>query len=517
MTGKTLMMGLAGALATGWFLSARAEDFAVWNSTGVPVPTAGTFAPLSIHPSMAASNLVASSTLNLSGLNAAADTFAAGAFYGTSSNEAKSFGHYWETILRPQSGYIATYESIRYRFRRAGSGPRWSQWSYSINGSTFYWVPTVTSNSDSYTEREIILPVDPVLQSTDKKVWFRMYAWGGTNQATAWGNYGRAQDVLIYSGTLVATGPVPPTVVFDPPGVQNVSVSNTLELAVSIATPDSGISAWGLSPTNPAGPAGMVGTNFSFTPYEADTSNTFALMVVATNAYGTSTGTTSITVSGYVPPPPPGSYICTFEDAYKGDYPSKDVTFSNKVWNLTDVLTGMLSSDQKIGRRAARLQYYTNDGPDTMTVQTPVMSNGIGTISMWYGPYGTNGASAPTLAIEISESLTEGWTEVGAAAAGAVSNLTFFSTDVYIGTPVYVRVRGKSGGFKRTANFDNLTITPYFPQEVSAYDAYLLQYNVTPGDPGTEPEDDLDGDAVNNTNEFTAGTNPYDEASFPPP
>ena len=136
MTGKTLMMGLAGALATGWFLSARAEDFAVWNSTGVPVPTAGTFAPLSIHPSMAASNLVASSTLNLSGLNAAADTFAAGAFYGTSSNEAKSFGHYWETILRPQSGYIATYESIRYRFRRAGSGPRWSQWSYSINGST---------------------------------------------------------------------------------------------------------------------------------------------------------------------------------------------------------------------------------------------------------------------------------------------------------------------------------------------------------------------------------------------
>ena len=121
------------------------------------------------------------------------------------------------------------------------------------------------------------------------------------------------------------------------------------------------------------------------------------------------------------------------------------------------------------------------------------------------------------MAIEISESLTEGWTEVGAAAAGAVSNLTFFSTDVYIGTPVYVRVRGKSGGFKRTANFDNLTITPYFPQEVSAYDAYLLQYNVTPGDPGTEPEDALDGDAVNNTNESTAGTNPYDEASFPPP
>ncbi len=516
MSRKAFIFGFAGVLATGWLLSAQAEDFAVWCASGVPVPTAGNFAPVSTHPNMAASNLVASSTLNLSGTGAATETFAAGGFYGTSSNEAKSFGHYWETILRPQTGYIATYESIRYRFRRSGSGPRFSQWTYSTNGSTFYWVPTVTSNSDSYTEREIILPVDVALQSHDKRVWFRMYAWGGTNQATAWGNYGRALDnLLIFSGTLVATGPVPPTVVFDPPGVQNVSVSNTLDLEISIATPDSGISTWSLSPTNPAGPAGLVGTNFTFTPYEADTSNTYALSVVATNAYGTSTGTASITVSGYVPPPPPGSYICTFEDAYKGEYPAKDVTFSNKVWNLTDVLTGTLSSDLKIGRRAARLQYYTNDGPDTMTIQTPVMSNGIGTISMWYGPFGTNGASAPTLAIEISESLTEGWTEVGSAWAGGVSNLSFYSADLYVSTPVYVRIRGKSGGYKRTANFDNLTITPYFPREVSAYDAFLLQYNVTPGDPGTEPEEDLDGDNVSNTNEFLAGTNPYDEAVHP--
>ena len=517
MMRKRLMAGCASVLAAGCVLSAQADEFARWNSTGVPVPTAGNFEPVATHPNMAASNLVASANLDLTGSGASSDTFAAGGYSATSSNEAKSLGHYWQTILQPQTGYIASYETIRYRFRRSGSGPRWSQWSYSTNGSTFFWVPTVTSNSDSYTEREIVLPVDPALQSTDRKIWFRMHAWGGTNNSMAWGAYGRAQDVLIFSGTLVATGPVPPTVVFDPPGAQSVSVSNTIDMTISIATPDSGISGWLLSPTNHAGPAGMVATNFTFTPYEADTSNTYVLSVVATNAYGTSTGTTSITVSGYVSPPPPGSYICTFEDGSKGEYASGNVTLSNKLWNLTDVLIGTISSDLKIGRKAARLQYYTNDGPDTMTVQTPVMSNGVGTISMWYGPYGTNGASAPTLAIEISESLSEGWTEVGSAWAGGVSNLTFYSADVYVGTPVYVRIRGKSGGFKRTANFDNLTITPFFPREVSAYDAYLLQYNVTPGDPGTEPEADLDGDTASNTNEFDAGTNPYDEASFPPP
>ena len=136
---------------------------------------------------------------------------------------------------------------------------------------------------------------------------------------------------------------------------------------------------------------------------------------------------------------------------------------------------------------------------------------------MWYGPFGTHGTNAPTLAIEISENLATGWVEVGAVEAGAVTELTYFSTDVFVSEPIYVRIRAKSGVKDKSANFDNVTITPYSAPVRTPYDAFLLQYNVTPGDPGTAPEENLDGDLWTNQQEFDAipKTNPYDEAVHP--
>jgi hypothetical protein len=314
---------------------------------------------------------------------------------------------------------------------------------------------------------------------------------------------------------VTAYAPPVPVIAFSPAAPYSLMATYTQKLGIAVTPAGSGIQGWTLLPSNYAGSATLVGTNFTFTTAQADGPSNYVFSVVATNVFGSTTGTASIAVSTYVAPPVAGSYIASFEDGAKTGYASGDVTLSNKVWNLTGILIGTDADDKKLGSKSARLKYDPTDGEETMTVQSTVLSNGVGTVSLWYAPYGSHGEQAPTLAIEISESLVSGWVEVGSVAVGAVSNLTYYSADVFVSTPIYVRIRATSGTSGKSANFDNVTITPYSSPASSPYNAFLLQYNVTPGDPGTAAGDDLDGDGFSNTNEFTAGTNPYDEAIHP--
>ena len=608
MRKKSLIFGFAVIWLAGWAGPVQAVEIARWNSSN-SVPLAGTFAPTSQHANVVVSNLVTSPTLLRTG-SAAANTFAAAGYSSTSSNSAMSSNHYWETVIQANPGYSVSFDTVRYRFRRSGSGPQWAQWAYSLNGTAFTWIPTANAVIDSYTDdKDVLLSSIPALQNATGKIWFRMYAWGGGAANTAWGVYGR-WDVLTFSGTVGSSGPVLPTVAFNPSGSQSVPVSNTLTLAVSITPSGSGMSNWSLTPaysgatslaggsfqftpaagdsgktftlsvvgtnsagastgtvsiavtayvpplpvvafspaspysimatqtqklgvavtplgsgmqgwsllpSNYAGSASFSGTNFTFVAAQADGPATYTLSVVATNVYGSSTGTASIAVTAYVPPPVPGSYTASFEDATKTGYPSENVTLSNKVWNLTGILIGTSADDLKIGARSARLKFDPTDGEESMTSQSSLLTNGIGTISMWYGPFSTHGTNAPTLAIEISDNLSSGWVEVGSVNAGAVTELTYYSVDVFVGEPIYVRIRATSGVKDKSANFDNVTITPYVAPVRTPYDAFLLQYNVTPGDPGTAPEENLDGDLWTNQQEFDAvpKTNPYDEAVHP--
>ncbi len=306
-----------------------------------------------------------------------------------------------------------------------------------------------------------------------------------------------------------------PVIAFSPAGPYSVMATYTQRLGIGMTPAGSGIQGWTLLPSNYAGSATLVGTNFTFVTAQADGPASYTLSVVATNVHGGSTGTATLAVTAYVPPPPAGAYICTFEDGTKSGYTSGDVTLSNKVWNLTGVMIGTTADDLKIGAKSARLKHDTSDGDETMTIQSTVMSNGVGTVSLWAGPYGTHGTNAPTLAIEISEGLASGWVEVGEVAVGTVTELSYFSADVRVSSPIYVRIRAKSGTNEKSANFDNITITPYAPPVTSPYEAYLLEHNVTPGDSGTAPAEDWDGDLHSNTNEFDAGTNPYDAESHP--
>ena len=599
---KAAIWRLIFLLVSGTAFSAHAVELARWNST-VTNQMAGNFAPTSQHVNVAVSNLMASTNLLLSGGGAAANVFAAAGYTAASSNAAMTAGHYWQTVLQANAGYSLSFDNVAYRFRRANSGPQWAQWAYSTDGVNFIWLDPAGSNTTAYSEKTVSLSAIPALQSATGKIWFRMYAWLGGTANTAWGAYGQAADVLIFSGTVGTAGPVVPTVAFNPSGAQSVAASNELTLAVSITpagsgmkswtflpsnyagtasmsggtfhfTPagsdtgkilvlsvvgsnsvgnttgtvsvtvtaymppvpiiafspaapysimatytqklgigvspaGSGIQSWTLLPSNYAGSATLVGTNFTFTTLAADGPSNYTFTVIATNVFGATTGTAEIAVSAYVSPPPASAYICTFEDGSKTGYASGDVTLSNKVWNLTGILIGTDANDLKIGAKAARLKHDTSDGDETMTIQSTVMSNGVSTVALWYGPYGTHGTNAPTLAVEISEDLLTGWVEVGEVVVGAVSVLTYQSIDVYVSSPIYVRIRAKSGNNDKSANFDNITITPYAAQAQTPYNAFLLKYNVTPGDPGTGPNDDLDDDGITNTNEFLVDSNPY--------
>jgi len=309
--------------------------------------------------------------------------------------------------------------------------------------------------------------------------------------------------------------PPVPVVSFSPEGPYGVMATHTQKLGIAVSPAGSGISGWTLLPSNYAGSAVLAGTNFTFTTAEADGPETYTFTVLATNEFGTTTSAVEIAVSEYVAPPVPGSYICTFEDGSKPGYAVGNVTLSNVVWELDGILIGTSADDLKIDGKSARLKYDPENAGLTMTSQSKILTNGVGTIALWYGPYGSHGEDAPALAIEVSDSLSSGWVPVGEVDAGAVTDMTYESFYVGIREPAYIRIRAISGTVGKSANFDNITVTPYVSQATNPYEAFLLQYNVTPGDPGTAPDEDWDGDGYSNTNEFDNLTNPYDADHHP--
>ena len=305
-----------------------------------------------------------------------------------------------------------------------------------------------------------------------------------------------------------------PVITFSPTGTYSIMATATQKLGIGISPAGSGIQSWTFLPSNYAGSASLVGTNFTFISAAADGPSNYTLTVIATNVYGSKTGTADIAVSTYVPPPPPGAHFIDFESTSKNGYPAAIVTLGGKSWELAEALIGNLDGDKRFGAWSLRMRYST-ELTTAMTSQSKLLTNGVGRISLWYSAYGNDGTNAPALAIEVGETLTNAWTELGRVESGIVTNLTYYSVDADLSMPVYVRIRAISGAAEARANIDNVTITDYSTPTHSPYDAFLLQYNVTPGDPGTAANDDLDGDGFSNTNEFTAGTNPYDEALHP--
>lgn len=304
-----------------------------------------------------------------------------------------------------------------------------------------------------------------------------------------------------------------PTITFSPAGPYSIMATETQRLGIGISPAGSGIASWTLVPSNYAGTAGVSGTNFTFITAQSDGPETYTFTVVATNANGSTTNATNIIVTAYVPAPPPGSVVVDFEDApSKTTYAPATNTLSGRPWLVGGVI-GTLEQDKKFGAKALRIRANAGDNEIKLASLT-AFSNGIDSISLWYASYGNDGTNnLPKVSIQISTNLNTGWITLTTFDTGSAVVLTPVSVEVKVSEPVFFRLWAPQAGTDKRANIDNIVIAPYVAP--TGYEAYLLQYNVTPGDPGAGPFEDYDGDGFSNTNEFTAGSNPYDPASTP--
>jgi hypothetical protein len=603
---------MKNAMIWGWIflltaaaVHTRGDEIASWNSAG-SVPQALSFAPTAFDANVTVSNLIRGIGLSTSGSPGANTFWAVGYNDSTTNSSALTNGDYWETSIAPVSGISVSYSDLKFRFRATATGPQMAQWAYSLNGSSFTWLGSAFVPPTTYSELDLNLSGVGDLQNCAGKVWFRLAGWTASS-ATGPGGFGQNTNVLIFSGTIGSSGPVYPTVSFNPSGSQSVPVSNTLTLAVSITPAGSGMQSWSLVPAyagsasltngsfnftpansdsnknftlsviatnsvgartgtvsisvtayvppvpvitfSPAAPysimatqtqklgvavtpagsgiaswsllpaysgsANLVGTNFTFVSAAADASNTYAFSVVATNIYGSTTGVASIAVTGYIPPPPPGSVVVDFEDApTKTSYAPTTNTLSGRSWLLGGVI-GDLANDKKFDLKALRIRANSGDNEIKLCSLTPFAA-GIESVSLWFASYGNDGTNnLPQVSVEISTNLNSGWITLDTFDTGSASQLVYRATAVKVSEPVYFRLTAPTAGTDKRADIDNIIIAPYLVP--TGYDAFLLQYNVTPGDPGTAEGDDLDGDGATNLQEFNAfpKTNPYDEASHP--
>ena len=320
------------------------------------------------------------------------------------------------------------------------------------------------------------------------------------------------------TATIAVTPYVPPVPVisFSPVAPYSIMATHTQKLGIGVLPVGSGISGWTLLPSNYAGTATLVGTNFTFTTAAADGPATYTFTVLATNSFGTSTGTASILVAEYIEPPPPGSVVVTFEDGpSKTAYAPTTNTMSGVSWLIGGVI-GTLDGDKKFDAKALRIRCEEGDSEIKLRSQT-AFAGGLESISLWFASYGNDGTNdMPQLSVQISTNLNENWITLETIDTGTATNLAYRAIPVGVNVPVYFRLWAPFADSDNRANVDNITLAPYVTP--SGYEAYLLQYNVTPGDPGTAEGDDWDGDGATNLQEYNAvpKTNPYDPASVPP-
>ena len=489
--------------------TAHAQDLlANWNSTGANTGQ-GSYAPQTKADGVTISNLVIGAGVKgASGGNIAANVFAAAPFETGSYDAAKSANDYWEFCIVPVNASLSL-SSLDFSFGGPNSGPKACAWAWSRNRSSWTALETFTWTDKGYYNRTIDLSTLP---STEGPIWFRLYAWGGTDATTACGSFGQDTDVLTLYGTLASLSE-PPVISFDP-AVPEVGVSNTLRVATTLLPrTGTGIQSATFSPT-PAGTYSISGGALSFTPIQADYGKSFTYAVTATNAFGTTSTNVVVKVIDYQVP---GTVILTFDSQSQTSWTSGSITEpsgSTLAWDLSGITVqrDTTGRDQIYGGVGRALR-FSNSGTSTFTSAQPVLAfhantQGVSKVTWHVGISGglSSGQSGPTISLQVSPDLSH-WITVDEFTSGdyaADGSLVKHTTLVNLAGPAYLRFVADGNGLN--ANLDQVVIEP--AARLNVIDQYLLKYNVTPGDDLTGPGDDYDGDGRLNRLERSK-YNPY--------
>lgn len=510
LVGGFVVVAAVAAMAVWGAGEARGqEEIARWNADGANTAQGAYPNADSEVSGLVVSNLVAGTGLKPGGTTAT-DVFAAYDYTATSYAAALSGGDYWEFCLVPQEA-VLTLSSLSFSFGGPKSGPQSAAWAWSTDRKNWTALETIDlgRTATQYFSKQQALGSLP---SVEEPLWLRLVAWGGGTASSACGSFGKGGDVLTIVGSLASLKEAP-VITFNPT-VPEVGVSNTMTVAaIILPRTGSGVKSATLEP-KPAGTYSIADGNLTIKPIAADIGKSFTYTVTATNAYGSSTESVVVQVIDYQVP---GAVTLTFDTQsqakYEGGIKITEPAGSGIQWQLDWIRVEESEDDQRYGGKGRALR-FSNQGTAMLTSVEPVLffhanTQGVSTVTWHVGVSGglEEGDVAPTMSLEVSPD-KEHWLTVDEFESGdyaADGSLVRKESKVGLAGPAYLRFRVEGNGVN--VNLDQVVIEP--ADKLNAIDQYLLQYNVTPGDARTGPQEDYDGDGRSNLQERMQKKNPY--------
>ena len=507
------ILAAAFAFALALAAAAHADTLATWSLNNTLGGTSGIPDALSAGEITAGSG-VTSLTLSKNGWNG----------QGWNSASRNENAYFQFTVTATDDFYLNLGE-LALNLRSSKTGPANAEVRWSLNGTSWTSAGAFDVPLDG-NDKGHPFTADCTGATVDngQTITIRIYAWGASAKSGTF-RIGNSYAMTL-AGTAIGTS-LPPTIVF-PNEAETVSLSNTLTVVIGVL-PDGDITDKDFTPA-PAGTWSLTGKTFTFKPAAADVGKTFILAVTAENSHGESEASLPVTVTEYVPE---GAWTTGFETGNDPKNPSSPTNWviDGRTWSIQQLSFSDKADLPKVGARACVFGSYN---PAFMVSTSNMLdtTHGCGTLSFLYGEYPGESEPCQPIIVEISTDPASGdWMEVGRVNPSGVSTPTKASFDVSSSEPVYLRIRTEYVNKSGRVCIDQLTVLPYAAPSWNDFEKYLLQYNVTPGDPGCASQnfwaedenaqsyktDDFDEDGYSNWAEFNAKpkTNPYDKTSHP--